>query len=78
MFGLDAEYLFQGKHNYTFAVIGLKKEKCRLFRSRAAANDYMYSLCRKHGLQIVDVWDDHHDKTYICQNGVRFFIQRSK
>lgn len=78
MFGLDAEYLFQSKHDYSFEVIGLKKVHGRIFRSREAANDYMHILCRKYGLQIVKVWEDNHDKTYICQNGVQFFIQRTR
>jgi hypothetical protein len=37
----------------------------------------MYKLCDKHGLQIEEVWNDNHDKTYICNKGVTFYIQRS-
>lgn len=49
-----------------------------MFSSRQAANEYMYDLCSKFGLHIVKIWDDNHDKTYICDNGVTFYIQRAQ
>jgi hypothetical protein len=64
-----------GGHSYSFVATGLKTNE-RVFASRQAANDHMYELCDKLGLHICDVYDDKHDKTYICDNGVRFYIQR--
>jgi hypothetical protein len=64
-------------HNYSFAVIGLgKRSRCKVFPNRELANEYMYKLCSKHGLVIEKVWNDNHDKTYHCNNGVTFFIHR--
>lgn len=63
-------------HRYSFACEGLNHVRSREFPTREAANDLMYALCSKHGLNIVKVWDDHHDKTYCCDNGVKFFISR--
>jgi hypothetical protein len=42
-------------HNYSFAVVGLGKNQTKVFPSRDAANQYMYKLCDKHGLQIEEV-----------------------
>jgi len=69
--------LFQAAHHYTLATAGLKKAYCRTFNSREAANDYMYRLCAKFGLHIVEVYDDKHNKTYKCNDGIKFFIQRA-
>jgi len=65
------------EHTYSFAVIGLSKKLDKLFSSRQAANEYMYSICQKYGIQIKTVWEDNHDKTYICDNGITFYIQRA-
>lgn len=71
MFG----YLNNG-HVYSFASVGFKKNYDKVFCSRQAANEYMYKICEKKGLRIKKVWDDKHDKTYICDNGITFYIQR--
>ena len=65
------------EHKYSLASIGLKKNVSKIFGSRQAANSYMYNICAKYHLHIKDIWDDKHDKTYVCENGVKFFIQRS-
>lgn len=64
--------------NYTLAVIGLSSRYNKAFATREAANQHMYKLCFKHGLQITEVWNDHHDKTYHCTNGVTFYIQKAR
>jgi hypothetical protein len=51
-------FTFDGinSHNYSFAVIGLgKKSYSKVFPTREAANQHMYNLCSKHGLQITEV-----------------------
>lgn len=71
--------LFNGmisKYHYTFACTGLKVKE-RDFATRQAANKYMYDVCAKHGIRIVKIYDDKHNKTYICDNDVRFYIQRA-
>ena len=70
-------YLFftNSKHYYTFACTGTKIAS-KEFPSRESANEYMYKQCYKNGLQIKEVWKDNHDVTFICNNGVRFYIQR--
>lgn len=62
-------------HTYTVATIGAKV-KAKSFSSRQAANNYMYDQIGRLGLQIEEVYDDKHFKTYICSNGVRFFVGR--
>ena len=63
------------KHYYTLACTGMKMS-CKEFTSRESAKDYMYMLLEKKGLHIIEKWKDHHDVTYICNNNVRFYIQR--
>ncbi len=72
-------FLFESinSHNYSLAVIGLPKKFNKTFPTRSAANTYMYKLCDKFGLRIEKVWDDNHDKTYHCNQGVTFYIQRA-
>ena len=64
------------EHSYSFAATGLKKNVDKIFCSRQGATEYMYKVCQKYGLHIDKVWDDKHDKTYIC-DGVTFYIQRA-
>ena len=72
-------FIFEGinQHNYSCAIVGLPKKYNRTFATRSAANQYMYNLCNKFGLQVKEVWNDNHDKTYHCTKGVTFYIQRS-
>ena len=37
----------------------------------------MYKIMAKYHLTLQKVFDDNHDKTYVCDNGVRFYIQRA-
>ena len=69
-------FFTQNKHYYTFACTGLKGVASRDFSSRQSANEYMYKQCEKHGLKVKDVWKDHHDVTFVCNNNVKFYIQR--
>lgn len=69
------EYTLDAKHIYTLAATGIKF-KPRDFVSRAAAKEKMYKFMAKKGLRIVEIWDDHHDKTYCCNNGIKFYINR--
>lgn len=68
---------YRPKHVYTLTTVGLKKSYDKTFYSREAANEFMYEVCSKNGIRIVEVYDDKHDKTYKCTKGVKFFIQRA-
>ena len=63
------------EHTYTLAAEGLKLRDMN-FMSRQAANNEMYKIIGKYGLQLKKVWDDKHFKTYIFTNGVRIHINR--
>lgn len=64
------------KNYYTFACDGLKVKE-QDFASRHQANKYMYDIMAKHNLRIVEVYNDKHHKTYVCNNNIKFFIQRA-
>jgi predicted phosphoadenosine phosphosulfate sulfurtransferase len=64
-------------HSYSFAVVGLNKKYNKTFPTRQAANKLMYELIAKYDLKLEEVWNDKHDKTYICNKGVSFYIQRA-
>lgn len=62
-------------HFYTLAVEGLKIRD-KVFGTRQAANNEMYKIIGQYGLQLANVYDDKHFKTYIFTNGVRIHINR--
>lgn len=62
-------------HTYTLEVVGMKS-KTRRFATRQAANNAMYELVGRHNLQLAEVYDDKHFKTYLFTNGVRIYINR--
>lgn len=63
-------------HTYSFAVSGLKY-RSKNFNSRECANELRYELESKYGLQLKEVYDDKHDKTYVYTNGVKIYIHRN-
>ena len=65
---------FEDKYSFVFDKQG--KLKSRYFASRQDANIYMYKLCNKYNLHIDKIYDDKHNKTYICSNNCKFYIQR--
>lgn len=67
--------LNQSKHLYSLNATGIKFKQ-RLFQTREEALRFMYDICDKKHLSISKIYDDTHDKTYICDNDVRFYIQR--
>lgn len=70
------DYYFN-KHTYVLAVEGLNIRTKR-FASRQAANEEMYKIVGKKGLQLTKVYDDKHFKTYIFDGGVRIHINREQ
>lgn len=67
--------LIGAKHRYSIAATGVKF-KDREFGSRRSAEACMYDYLRKNGLQVKEIYDDKHYKTYLCGNGIRFYINR--
>lgn len=67
--------LFYPEHRYSLAATGIKF-RYRDFASRQAANEYMYKEMNKRGLKVEKIYDDKHCKTYICQNNIRFYVNR--
>lgn len=64
-----------GEHIYTLAATGLKI-KDRIYTSRALATEQMYQILSKKNLHVLEIYDDKHYKTYVCNNGVKFYINR--
>lgn len=64
-----------GSHIYSLAATGIKF-KSKEFLSRHDANTFMYRFMAKKGLKIVEIWNDRHDKTYCCQDGIKFYVNR--
>ena len=63
---------------YSLSVVGAGKKHdtdC-IYNSRQQAEKVMYKMVNKLGTKIVTIYEDHHDKTYICDNNVSFYIQR--
>lgn len=67
---------WESGHQYTLVLIGTGKRISKTFNSRNAANQAMYKLMGKYKLSLEKVYDDKHDKTYICNKGAEFHINR--
>lgn len=71
MFG----YLNCSEHRYSLAATGIKFRD-QEFTSRQVATEAMYKFIDKHYLRVIKIYDDKHTKTYICDNGISFYISR--
>ena len=67
------DYYFS--NTYVLNATGIKMREKR-FGSREAANQAMYQYMAKHHITLKEIYDDKHNKTYVCDNGIRFYIQR--
>ena len=65
-------------HYYSLEVVGNngKVHFDEIYPSREAAEKDMYRFINKNKTKIVETYEDNHDKTYICDNNVSFYIQR--
>lgn len=66
---------FMNKHIYIFAVEGMKKHSME-FGTRQSARRYMYHLMKKYNLHTVEKIEEKHIETFICNDGVSFYISR--
>jgi len=66
------------KHASRFYTLGSDKYKIStsIFTSRCAANTEMYKIMNKNKLRIIDMYDDYHDKTYVCSDYSKFYVNR--
>ena len=64
------------QYSYSLVLIGTGKTVSKTFSSRDAANQAMYRLMGKRRLTLKKVYNDNHDKTYICNEGAEFHINR--
>ena len=62
-------------HLYTLASTD-EKFKSYTCGSRQSAKRIMYSYMDKKGLYVINKYNDNHFKTYICNDGTKFFINR--
>lgn len=62
-------------HLYTLAATGIKL-RSREFNHRRDAEDVMYRVIGKKNLRIIERYDDKHFKTYVCENDIKFYINR--
>jgi len=69
-------YFANNNHVYSLCFNGLKKSYSREYSTRKEANEMMYKLIKKYNLKVERVYEDHHDLTYICKDGSKFFIDR--
>ena len=51
--------------------------KDKIYCSRQEANEEMYKIIKKYNLRVLKVYEDNHDKTYVCDNDVVFYIHRA-
>ena len=75
LFATELSYGFP-EHSYTLNATGIKMKE-RVFSNRYDANKAMYNFMGKHNLCLEKVYDDKHCKTYVCNNGVRFYVCRT-
>lgn len=71
MFGL---FSF-GNHFYTLTATGLNFRTHR-YNNREEATQAMYDIMSRKSLDLKEVYDDKHYKTYVCSDNVRFYINR--
>lgn len=66
-------------HYYSLALVayGVEKDIDTLYSSRQAAEKQMHKLMKRYGVRLLEEYDDNHDKTYVCDRNVRFFITRA-
>lgn len=75
LYAVFSGYNANNVHRYSFAATGLRM-KSKEFDSRDEAKEQMYKVLSKNHLTILKIYDDKHDKTYVCNNGVKFYINR--
>ena len=65
----------ESNHLYTTGSTN-KKFKDGIYQTRQHARNDMYEFIDKNGLKVVQKYDDKHFKTYICDDGSYFYINR--
>lgn len=69
--------LLYAKHAYVLDGVGIQdKAFKKTYFTRDNAEKEMYRLMNKYSTKAVKVYEDNHDKTYVCANGMTFYISR--
>ncbi|MBE6133143.1 MAG: hypothetical protein E7178_00545 [Erysipelotrichaceae bacterium] len=70
--------LLYAKHTYALDGVGVKRDRSfkKIYFTRENAEKEMYRLMNKYSTRAVKIYEDNHDKTYICDNGATFYITR--
>lgn len=63
-------------HRYELCLFQGPRRIDEVYNSRSAAESRMYQICDKYGLTITKVYPDKHFKTYVCDSGATFHIDR--
>lgn len=71
----EFDIILTSRHSYSLAATGIKF-KAKSYGSRESAKRDMYDFMDSHGLHIIDKYNDGHFKTYVCNDGVKFHINR--
>lgn len=70
------DYLGMGNnHRYSLAATGVNF-KSKEFSTRREAESAMHKFMNKNGIRLNEIYDDKHYKTYCCEGGVKFYINR--
>ena len=62
-------------HTYSVSAVGVKFRNAN-FNSREAAKDYLGHYLNRKRINVKEKWRDGHYVTYVCDNNVKFFINR--
>ena len=69
--------LLYAKHAYVLEGVGVHDKSFeKTYFNRDSAEKEMYRLMDKYATKAVEVFEDNHDKTYVCDNGMTFYISR--
>jgi len=63
------------KHLYSVASTGIKT-RSKTFTTRRLAEEYMYKQMNAHHLYEIEKWNDGHYQTFVCNDGVKFYVNR--
>lgn len=65
-----------GGHLYSVTAYGVKFRNAT-FGSRNEAKIYLGEYLDRKDIQVKEKWRDGHCTTYVCDNGIKFFISRA-
>lgn len=61
--------------HYTLGASGIKFSE-KVFNTRSDAKEYMFKYMDKKGINVITQYKDNHYRTYKCNDGINFYINR--